>query len=251
VIDLVAPPVLLLLVAWIVHAVEEELARRRGEWLIYVLRDGDGVPLYVGLTKGWERRSVEHVAGEEAWRKGIDLGLSGPVRWCHSRGQALRIERRKILVFRLACDLRLCPPPRGVMLRDWSPRNRVHNRRPRSLFERARLGLWLLAYRLEAVAYPELHVFARVVRRAPVAPVEAPPVGIVAARPSPSAEGSVLDGGGDPLEELWALPAFEAPAAPTCQDCGAAEVVARGRCLACKRAHDAERKRRSRGKGPE
>lgn len=139
----------------------------RGGWCVYLLRDGRGVPLYLGSTGDFARRFDQHKADPEPWRRTISRDHSTVVRYCWTERAARRIELRRIRALTLpqSFDPYLVPRleneigtgPLGTARRIW-------------------LRPWLWAYRVEswAVAARRWHEPVRAARSGPsMSPTEA------------------------------------------------------------------------------
>lgn len=70
--------------------------RRPGAHVVYILRNAEGIPLYIGRSKNFEGRIAQHRRRPEPWRKTVDSWNSMPARWVRGERAAIRIERRRI-----------------------------------------------------------------------------------------------------------------------------------------------------------
>jgi len=96
----------LLVFAW--WLADQLIALRNGSpWVVYLLRDSRGWPLYVGQTNDLDRRLREHLRGPDTWR--AEIAGASVARHCRGDRQSRRCERRMI---RAMVDLgrwRVCP----------------------------------------------------------------------------------------------------------------------------------------------
>ncbi len=105
-----APYLTVLPVVWYVLW-DEVWFRSRSANLVYLLRDRDGAALYVGSTEDIADRMAWHVAPSQAtlepWRERIDA--VSVMRWCRTRRQAYRVEKRMIGALTVATGNGWCP----------------------------------------------------------------------------------------------------------------------------------------------
>lgn len=128
--------------------------------VVYILRNADGIPLYIGRSDDFGRRVPEHWRKGEPWRKRIDPFNSMVVRWCRGEKAAIRIERRRIRAATVLTSWRLVPELHNAAEkhsgRVWFPRAwAVVYACESHLFRRARLLSALRVARPFAEVEPE------------------------------------------------------------------------------------------------
>lgn len=93
------------------HSIPSAKRKGRGStFVVYVLRDSKGRPLYIGYSGNFTQRVKRHLAGPDQWRRNIDRWNCCQLRWCKDRAHGLRIERRRIRAATVLARWRFIPP---------------------------------------------------------------------------------------------------------------------------------------------
>lgn len=127
---------------------------------IYYLRTEHGLMLYVGQTVNEQRRWEQHQAEgrhKENWKYAVDIGrASSVVRYCWTKDQSLRVERRRTLAiyaaFALWDAIGIEELPRQIHNISNTPRDA---RRPVKAHEWALALCFLPFYAIEGWMIPE------------------------------------------------------------------------------------------------
>lgn len=137
-----------LLIATLVAAVgsyfHDRLSGRFKPWKVYVLLDKHADVIYVGSTNHCARRFEEHLEDDVPWKQ--QVRFMACVRCCWTEKQARRIEERRIKALTAGVEKN-----RVKVLH-----NEVHARPADNVAARFWRSLWLAAYRIEAVLFPDI-----------------------------------------------------------------------------------------------